>query len=104
MGDIQIDTSNVLSHVRSVVDEIYAHETPDIFREAGVDVIEGKAKFLSSNEIDVDGKKYYSDKFIIATGSSPLIPNIKGIEDVEYLTNETMFLQDKIPESMIIIG
>jgi pyruvate/2-oxoglutarate dehydrogenase complex dihydrolipoamide dehydrogenase (E3) component len=103
-NDIKIDTSNVLVHVRSVVDEIYSHETPEVFKEAGVYTIEGFATFISPNEIDVNGATYFADKFIIATGSSPMIPNIKGIEDIDYLTNENIFLQDNIPESMIIVG
>ena len=103
-NDIEIDTSKVLAHVRSVVDEIYSHETPEIFKEAGVDIIEGFATFISPNVIDVDGISYQADKFIIATGSSPMIPHIKGIENIDYLTNENMFLQEDIPKSMIIIG
>ena len=101
---LEIDTSNVLLHVRNVVDEIYAHETPEVFEKAGVHIIEGDAKFSSENEIVVNEKTYYADKFIIATGSYPSLPNIKGIEDIDYLTNENVFLQDSIPYSLIVIG
>jgi len=101
---LDIDTSNVLSHVREVVQEIYSHETPQIFEEAGVNIIEGTAKFKSLNEIDVDGKIYRANKFIIATGSSPAIPEIKGLENIDILTNENIFLQESIPNSMMIIG
>lgn len=102
--EIEIDTSNVLSHVREVVAEIYSHETPEIFEKAGVNIIEGHANFLNANEIDVNGKTYYANKFIIASGASADIPNIKGIKDISYLTNENVFLQKSIPESLIVIG
>lgn len=101
---IDIDTSGVLSHVRAVVAEIYSHETPEIFEKAGVHIIEGEAKFKSAHELTVDNKTYSAKKFIIATGSSPAIPNIEGIENIEYLTNENIFLQENIPESLIVIG
>ena len=101
---IEIDTSKVLLHVRSIIDEIYAHETPEVFEKAGVHIIEGEAKFLSENKIIVNDKTYYADKFIIATGSAPKLPDIKGIEHIEYLTNENIFLQESIPTSLIIIG
>ena len=103
-NDIKIDTSKVLPHVRSVVDEVYSHETPEVFRKAGVSVLEGTARFVSANKITVDDKKYFAKKFIIATGSSPAIPPIKGIENINYLTNENIFLQDEIPSSLIVIG
>ena len=102
--DIEIDTSNVLSHVRDVVAEIYSHETPEIFEKAGVNIIEGHATFLNANEIEVDGQLYHSNKFIIASGATADIPNIEGIKDVSYLTNENIFLQKEIPESLIVIG
>lgn len=103
-NEIEIDTSNVLSHVRGVVDEIYAHETPEIFEKAGVNIIEGSASFLNENEIEVNGKIYHSTKYIIATGARAQIPNIKGLKDISYLTNENIFLQEKIPKSLIVIG
>ncbi len=103
-NDIEIDTSKVLLHVRSVVDEVYSHETPEVFRKAGVHVLEGEAKFKSPKEVIIENKAYFAKKFIIATGSSPAIPAISGIENINYLTNENIFLQDKIPSSLIVIG
>jgi len=103
-NDIEIDTSKVLLHVRSVVDEIYAHETPEIFEKAGVHIIEGSAKFKSTNKIVVRDKTYLADKFIIATGSAPSLPEIEGIKDIDYLTNENLFLQKSIPDSLIVVG
>lgn len=103
-NELQVDTSNVLSHVRSVVDEIYAHETPEVFEKAGVNIIEGEAFFSSSNEIKVNDTIYQASKFIIASGASAAVPNIEGLDKVNYLTNENIFLQEKIPQSMIVIG
>jgi len=103
-NEVTIDTSKVLFHVRSVVDEIYSHETPEVFEKAGVNIIEGEAFFTSSNEIKVNDKTYYANKFIIASGATAAIPNIEGLDKVNYLTNENVFLQEKIPASMIVIG
>jgi len=103
-NNIKIDTSKVLLHVRDVVDEVYSHETPEVFRKAGVHIIEGEAKFKSKNEIIVNNKTYYSNKFIIASGSSTSIAPIDGIANINYLTNENIFLQESIPSSLIVIG
>jgi len=64
----------------------------------------GSATFLSKNEVKVDGKVLHGKKFIIATGSSPNIPAIQGIQDVDYLTNVEALSLPELPDSMIIIG
>ena len=103
-NEIKIDTKNVLTHVRSIVAEIYSHETPEIFEKEGISIIQGRAHFISEDEIKVNDKIYCANKYIIATGSSAVIPTIKGIKSIPYLSNSNMFLQEKIPESLIIVG
>lgn len=98
------DKSNVMSMVRALVDEIYSHETPDVLRGEGIDVIEGSPVFDNSSTITVNNKKYTAKKFILCTGSSPLIPDIKGLSDIDYLTNETLFGMDELPESIAVLG
>lgn len=71
---------------------------------SGVDYIEGRARFVSPTEIEVNGQYLLAKKFLIATGSRPAILPFAGIQGVEYLTNrEAMELED-LPESMIVIG
>lgn len=69
-----------------------------------VTLFKGNAAFVSKNVVQVDGKKLYGKKFIIATGSSPYVPPIQGIEEVDYLTNvEALSLKER-PDSMIVVG
>src|SRR5215212_6082417 len=83
---------------------------------SNIDFIEGEVSFISNRKIRVSRVKFQdynnsnesvlleSDKFIIATGSSPYIPSFKGIENIDYLTNiEALSLKEK-PSSMIVIG
>lgn len=83
---------------------------------SNVEFLEGEASFISNRKIRINRDKHYdnnnsterifleSDKFIIATGSSPHIPSFRGIENVDYLTNvEALSLKEK-PSSVIIIG
>ncbi|MEO9309289.1 MAG: mercury(II) reductase [Nitrososphaera sp.] len=68
------------------------------------ELIQGHAKFRSKNEVVVNGQTLKAKKFIIATGSSPMIPPINGMENVDYLTNvEALDLKER-PDSMIIVG
>jgi mercuric reductase len=69
-----------------------------------VELIEASASFVSPKKVRVNGKLLEANKFIIATGSSPHSPKFKGIENVQYLTNnEALALKEK-PSSMIVIG
>jgi len=64
----------------------------------------GKARFASGTRVKVDGINLDGKKFVIATGSSPRVPPILGIEKVDYITNvEALSLREK-PSSMIIVG
>jgi len=69
-----------------------------------VELIEESASFVTPKKIRVDGKALEADKFIIATGSSPSIPQLKGIENVDYLTNNEALSMKEKPSSMIVVG
>lgn len=70
----------------------------------GVEPIEGTAVFVSPHEVKVGKKRFEGEKFVIATGSSPSIPPIPGIHDVDFLTNAgALSLRDR-PDSMIVLG
>lgn len=98
------DSTGVLDHVRSIQSKVYAHETPQVLKDKGIEVIIGEAEFLSKNTIKVNDQTIKGKKIIIATGSSPMIPKVKGLEAVNYLTNESIFKLEKPPKSLGIIG
>jgi pyruvate/2-oxoglutarate dehydrogenase complex dihydrolipoamide dehydrogenase (E3) component len=97
-------TGKPLDYVQSVVSKIYENETPEVMEKHGVSVIEGEAQFVDANTVLVNEKKYTASKFLLACGSSPFVPPIEGLDTVDYLTNESVFLQDSIPESLIVMG
>ncbi|MFQ6088622.1 MAG: mercury(II) reductase [Candidatus Methanofastidiosia archaeon] len=69
-----------------------------------IEFLKGNAKFISKNEIQMNGEIYTADKFIIATGSSTFIPSIEGIDKIDYLTNIEVLQLKELPKSMIILG
>jgi len=104
LSTANLNTDNVMSHVRSVVERVYSGHTPDVFNRLGIDVLFGAPTFKDNHRIELNGGKITSDKFIISTGSSPLIPDVEGLNNVPYLTNQNIFNLEKLPESMIILG
>ena len=101
---VNVDTANLMRHVRSVVQEAYGKDAPETFERIGIETIEGQAEFIDNHHVRVNDKTISAKSFIIAAGTRPMVPPIKGLQDINYLTNETLFELDKLPESMIILG
>jgi len=101
------DVREKLDTIRQDIYEEADH--PDKFREMGIDVEEGEAKFVDKHTIQIkngDGllREITGKYFVIATGARAFVPPIPGIDKTPHLTNHTLFEIDELPKSMIIIG
>ncbi len=101
---------SVREHIHNVRQEVYDDaDRPEIFEELGIDVRHAKASFVDAHTINLhkeDGseEQVTSRKFLIATGSSAMVPPIEGIEQVSYLTNENLFDLDDFPQKLAVVG
>lgn len=75
-----------------------------IKKQKNVDFKEGRAKFIDKNTVAVGKEQFKADNIIVATGASTFIPPVKGIEDIDYLTNANIFDLKTKPKSIIIFG
>jgi len=91
-------------HVARVIAAIEPHDSQERFEGLGVQVIRDYARFISPTEVEAGGKRIKARRFVVATGSSPFVPPIPGLEDVPYLTNETIFDLRDAPGHLLIIG
>lgn len=95
-GDqLQVDSKLVMQHVRKLRDRFVRAVVGDMESWMQTHFLKGFAKFISPHEVEVDGKVYRADKFVIATGSKPIIPQVfKGHEDALVTTDEFFELND----------
>ncbi|MCB2112823.1 MAG: FAD-dependent oxidoreductase [Parvularculaceae bacterium] len=100
----EIDFGAVMDHVHSVIAQIAPHDSQERFEGLGVIVIRAKGEFVSPRTIMAGDAVIDAKKFVIAAGSSPVIPPIPGIEDVSYFTNESIFENRARPEHLIVLG
>ncbi|RBO52979.1 dihydrolipoamide dehydrogenase [Rhodovulum sp. BSW8] len=100
----RIDHAAVMAHVRSAIDAIAPHDSVERFEGLGVRVIRGWARFRSPRELEAGGETIRARRFVIATGSRPSIPPILGLDEVPFLTNETLFDLTERPERLLILG
>jgi pyruvate/2-oxoglutarate dehydrogenase complex dihydrolipoamide dehydrogenase (E3) component len=94
----------VTKRIQTVIGTIQKHDSVERFCGLGVKVEFGDLQFQDEFSVRVNGKRYSARKWVIASGSSPDIPPIQGIEGVSYLTNKEIFSLKSLPASMVIIG
>jgi pyruvate/2-oxoglutarate dehydrogenase complex dihydrolipoamide dehydrogenase (E3) component len=99
-----IDFAKVHRHVHGVIAAIAPNDSKERFNGLGVRVIEGAARFKDRNTVVVNATEIVARRFVVATGSSPALPPIAGLDHVPYLTNETVFDLAARPEHLIVIG
>ncbi|MHC4075290.1 MAG: dihydrolipoyl dehydrogenase family protein [Planctomycetota bacterium] len=100
----ELNAKKVMSHVRAVVEADAASHSAESYQAEGINVFFGHARFIDSHRIEVADKLISSKNFVICTGSAPAVPPVEGIDNVSFLTNESIFDLEILPESMIIAG
>jgi len=100
----EIDFKAVHDHVHDVIGAIAPHDSVERFEGLGVTVIKERARLLSSDEIEAGSQRVKARRFVVATGSSPVVPPIPGLADVPHDTNETIFNNQVAPSHLIVIG
>ncbi len=98
------DSVSALEYTQNRIDHIYAEETPEILESHGITVISGEASFKTRCSISVNGTDYGFKKSIIATGSSPRMIEIPGLDGKYVLTNQNFFEQTELPKRLLVIG
>ncbi|MEO0693158.1 MAG: FAD-dependent oxidoreductase [Pseudomonadota bacterium] len=91
-------------HVHKVIETIAPVDSQERFEGLGVHVIREYGRFISETEVQAGATIIEARRFVIATGSSPFVPPIPGLEDVTYYTNENIFDLREKPEHLLIIG
>jgi pyruvate/2-oxoglutarate dehydrogenase complex dihydrolipoamide dehydrogenase (E3) component len=103
-GSVSTDFSAVMNHVHNVIKAIAPNDSVERFTAMGVNVIQGEAEFTNAKTVRVGEHIIEARRYIIATGSKPAIPNIPGLSDIDYLTNETLFNLTSLPSHLLIVG
>lgn len=98
------DFKTVMQRVHGIIKAIEPHDSIERYTELGVEVITGEAKILDPYRIEVNGKILTTKNIIIATGAAPLVPPIKGVDKVDYLTSDNLWDIEEQPERLVVLG
>ncbi|MBW2406098.1 MAG: FAD-dependent oxidoreductase [Deltaproteobacteria bacterium] len=99
-----VDFKTISNRIKSVIDVIQRHDSEERFCNLGAKVEFGEPVFVDEHSVRLNGKTVSAKSWVIATGSSPFVPPIEGLDTIDYITNKEIFYLDSLPKSMIIFG
>ncbi|MDA0577026.1 MAG: mercuric reductase [Verrucomicrobia bacterium] len=100
----QLDFAATMARMRKLRAGIAPHDSAARFRELGIDVFLGEGRFLDAHTIAVDDQRLRCSHAVIATGARASVPPIPGLDQINYLTNETLFSLTELPKRLAVIG
>jgi pyruvate/2-oxoglutarate dehydrogenase complex dihydrolipoamide dehydrogenase (E3) component len=103
-AQVEFDFADVMERVARVVTAVEPHDSVERYTRLGVDCIKGEAKIASPHAVEVNGKTISTRNIVIAAGARPLIPSIPGIEEVGYLTSDTVWNLRALPKRLLVLG
>lgn len=99
-----LNFSAVMDRVQNVIKTIEPHDSVERFTSLGVDCVSGEANIVSPYCVEVDGRTINTRSIILATGARPLVPPITGLDQVDYLTSDTIWELRDLPKRLLVVG
>ncbi|MCX5888279.1 MAG: mercuric reductase [Deltaproteobacteria bacterium] len=101
---VEVDFPVVMERMRRLRADISGHDAARRFRDLGVDVFLGEARFTGRDAVEVAGQTLRFKKAVIATGGRAVRPEVPGLAETGYLTNETVFSLTERPRRLLVMG
>lgn len=102
-ADGPADFGNAMAEVRRAIGVIEPHDSAEELNARGVEVAEGRARFTGPRTLEVAGRAVRFRYALIATGSSPALPPVPGI-DGKSLTSDTVWDLEELPGRLVVLG
>ena len=100
----EVDWPRIRARKDAIVDSIVSSNERFLEKNPRIHLLRGTARFLGPNRLSVDGREIEADKVIVASGVAPVVPDVPGLSEAGFETNETVMDMEELPSSMVIIG
>lgn len=101
---VKVNFRQVMERVQAVIKTIEPHDSVERFTSLGVDCVQGDARIVSPWEVEVDGRRISARNIILASGARPRVPDIPGLEALDYLTSDTVWEIRELPARLLVLG
>jgi pyruvate/2-oxoglutarate dehydrogenase complex dihydrolipoamide dehydrogenase (E3) component len=98
------DLGAVMDRVRAAQAAIAPNDSVERFTGLGVDVLLGAGRLKSAHEVEVNGTTVWGRHVVVATGSRARIPDVPGLAEAGFLTNESVFDLAALPKRLLVLG
>lgn len=98
------DLAAVMERVARVIKEVEPHDSIERYQGLGVECIEGEARLVSPWEVEVNGQRLASRHIVLATGARPLVPELPGLDQVPWLTSDSLWQLRSAPRQLLVLG
>ncbi len=99
-----IDFSAVMARVHKIIQKIEPHDSVERYQSLGVDCYSGSAEILTPFEVKVRQRVLKTKSIILATGAYPVVPPFPGLENVSYVTSDTLWSITDLPKRLLVLG
>ncbi len=103
-AEVDFKFSEIMERVQRVIKQIEPHDSIERYTQLGVECIQGAAKITSPYTVEVNGKTITTRSILIATGAHPFVPPIKGLDQINYLTSDTIWNIRELPRRLLVLG
>lgn len=104
VGARQVDFSAVMQRVQNTIKTIEPHDSVERYTELGVDCVSGQGKVIDPWSVEVNGRVITTRGIVIATGATPFVPPIPGLDQVKFLTSDNVWSLTELPEKLLVLG
>jgi len=101
---VSFDFAQVMQRVARIVERVAPHDSVERYTTLGVECIHGEARIVSPYEVEVNGRSLTTRSIVVAAGAAPFVPGIPGIDDVGYLTSDTVWSLRELPRRLLVLG
>ena len=101
---IDFDFAMVMERIQSIIKKVEPHDSVERYTGMGVDCIQGRAKIVSPFEVKVNDKILTTKNIIVATGAKPMVPDLPGLDKINYLTSDNIWDIRTLPENLLVLG
>lgn len=104
VGAVDVDFPAIMARRKRLVKGFQDYRVQGIHNAPNVTLIQGKARFVSEGAVEVEGLRYEADRFIVSTGSAPMIPEVPGLREAGFITSDEALELTEPPKSMVVLG
>jgi len=101
---VQFDFARIMERIQRIIKTVEPHDSIERYTDLGVECIKGRATIKSPFEVQVNDTVLTTRNIIVATGAKPMIPDLPGINTINYLTSDTVWNIRQMPKRLVVLG